>query len=215
MRSALLCGVLLATVASAAENESEPPSPPPPPPEVETHQTFVGLVPIGLSQGLIAIDGERVLSPKLSARVGLRFVGSFARHGNGDLLANNTQLLAGVEPGIRYYLTGSALDGLWLGPHLEFSYQRVTTSTPPGPTVTTDKTWGWGAGGAVLLGYSMVVTRGLTLQAGVGLGVTYSSSHLDLVGSSLNGGPGGPSSSFNSHSWTLAQRSTLAVGWSF
>lgn len=211
MRSALICGVLLATVASAAEAEKEPE----PPPEVESRRTFVGLVPIALSESLIAIDGERVLTPKLSAWMGLRFAGSFSRRGSGDVLGDSTQLVAGVEPGVRYYLTGSALDGLWLGPHLELSYQRSTNTSQglQGDPVTNHNR-DWTAGGAVLLGYSMIVTRGLTVQAGVGLGCNYSSSTLQ-VGSLLDSDSGGLSGSFDNHGWTLSQRATLAVGWSF
>ncbi len=212
MRSGVICGVLLATVASAAGKQPEPS------PEGEVRQTFVGLVPISLSQGLLAIDGEQVLNPKLSVRLGVRFGGSFSKRGKDDLTGDSSNLLMGVEPGIRYYLMGSALDGLWWEPHVEGAYQRQTTKSrliENGIMIgmVTNRVQGWTAGVATLLGYSAVVARGLTIQGGVGFGVNYTFSQMGVEPPA--GSVGVQTGLPDNHTWTLSPRATLAVGWSF
>jgi hypothetical protein len=191
MRHVVLCGVLFAMAASASEYSWS---------EFDAPQTFVGLAVIPLTQGALALDGERVLSPKVSARLGVRLdAGLFSRDGDEEW-GDSSLLAVGIEPGFRYYLTGSVTDGLWVGPHLELSGRW--RGFPP------SRKLGLGAGIAALVGYSMVVSRGLTLQAGVGLGASYSSGVIWLWDGY---------SELASHDdiWGLTERASLSVGWVF
>jgi len=201
----VMCALLLATVASASAEEVNP--------ETEIRRTFVGVVPLPLRQGLIAVDGERVLAPRLSARMGVRFGGGrFKDEGTGGE-GNTTSLGVGVEPGLRYYLTGTVLNGLWIGAHLELSggwYSRKAVGDLSDMT-SRDRTWSAGVG--ALMGYSMVVSQGFTVQAGVGLGASYDSLRWTVQDTANPEGP--QEASLERASWGFAERATLAVGWAF
>lgn len=201
----VICAVLLATVASASAEEANP--------ETEVRRTFVGVIPLSVRQGLIAVDGEQALAPRLSARMGVRFGGGlFKNEGTGGV-GDSTNLGVGVESGIRYYLTGTALNGLWIGPHLELSggWSSRTTVGDLSELTSRDRTWSAGAG--ALMGYSMVVAQGFTVQAGVGLGASYNSLRWTVQDTTSPEQP--QESSFHSASWGFAERATLAVGWAF
>jgi hypothetical protein len=63
------------------------------------------------------------------------------------------------------------------------------------------------------MGYSMVVSRGFTVQAGVGLGASYSSTRSAITDTT---DPEQPRRfPFHARSWGFAERATLAVGWAF
>jgi len=201
----VMCAVLLATVASASAEEASP--------ETEVRRTFVGVVPLSFRQGLIAVDGEQGLTSRLSARMGVRFgAGLFKNEGTGGV-GGTTNLGVGVEAGIRYYLTGTALNGLWIGPHLELAgggYSRENVGDLSEMT-SRDRTWSAGVG--ALMGYSMVVSQGFTVQAGVGFGASYHSLRWTLRDTT---NPEQPlESSLDSVSWGFAERATLALGWAF
>jgi hypothetical protein len=198
----LLYGVLFATATSAAEpaGSSEP----------GARRTFVGLVPFELGKGVLAVDAQRVESPKHSIRLGVRLDVDARDLNEGS--ATRSRLLIGIQPGFRYYLTGSALDGLWVGPHLDLSLQGVEARDGFLPNH-----WGWSVGVGTLVGYSMVVTRGLTVQAGVGLGVSYLSGHFVYQHLVVD-----PNSELTYYTrvwefkeWSFTESSTLVVGWTF
>jgi ribosome biogenesis GTPase len=63
-------------------------------------------------------------------------------------------------------VTGTALDGLWIGSHVELSYGQFNTRSISGPLEIEGSGQNWRAGAAALVGYSMIVSRGLTVQAG-------------------------------------------------
>ncbi len=213
MRGGIMaCAVLLATVASASEGEA--------PAEAEERRMFVGLVPVPLDRGLIAVDGEWRVGPKLSVRIGGRFGARLSQNesvrGAGEV---HSDVNVGLEPGVRYYLTGTTLDGLWIGPHLElsrgwFTHELLSTTLGVNASLLSVKGHGrsWSAGAGVLIGYSVVLPRGLTVQAGVGFGASYSSIRTTTPGVSP-----GLNQLLQSHSrsWGAAERATLAVGWAF
>jgi hypothetical protein len=200
----VLCGVLWATAASASEQE--------PSPELEARRTFVGLEAVALSRGLLAVDGERVLSPKLSVRLGVR-LGARLFETRGDQFPGDTSsFLVGLVPGLRYYLTGAAPDGLWVGSQAELLRQGYDTGSGT-PSQVTARNRAWSVGVATLVGYSMVVTRGLTVQAGVGLEASYSTGQLTVRNTTV---PGEESeSTFQHREWGVSEKATLAVGWAF
>jgi Protein of unknown function (DUF3575) len=169
-------------------------------------------MPLSLPEGRIAIDGEQVLGPKLSVHLGVRFGAGLSKSDGASGLGDFTNLGVGVEPGLRYYLTGTVLNGLWIGPHLELSQLWHSTESVGGPSEMTTRTHTWSAGVGALLGYSMVVSQGFTVQAGVGLGASYSSTQWtvqDMTPGQVQEFP------FRSTSWGFAERATLAVGWAF
>lgn len=192
MRYMVLCGVLFAVAASASEQTLSP--------EFEARRTFVGLAVDPLTQWALALDGERMLNPKVSVRLGVRIdAGSFTRN-RDDEWGNSSLLATAIEPGFRYYLRGSVTDGLWVGPHLELSgrWRGFPLS----------RNLQMGAGIAALVGYSMDVYQGLTWQTGVGLSASYSSNVKWITSSDRE-------IAIHEHIWSFADRATLAVGWVF
>lgn len=213
-RGLLVCVVLWAAVAAAKEQEASP--------EVEARKTFVGLVATSLGRGLLAIDGEHAVSPRLSIRTGLRIGAGLVRSDEVPRrlsTGSTSNLRAGLESGIRYYVTGTALDGMWLGPHVELSYGQDTASTvlgslnSPATMEVTNRWRNWHLGVGALVGYSMVVTRGLTVQAGVGLGGGYTSGRTEFGDTGSSDQPDGLD--VQTRSWEISERAMLAVGWSF
>ena len=100
-----------------------------------------------------------------------------------------------------------------IGPHLELSYRQYNTHNVIDTLETEGSGQSWRAGAGALMGYSMVVARGFTVQAGVGLGAAYS---WDRTTMKDNLNPEQPMAvAFRSRRWDFAERATLAVGWSF
>jgi hypothetical protein len=201
MRYVVLCGVLFAMTSSAVEPVVSP--------EPQAHRTFVGLLPVAMGKGLLAVDSEWVESQKHSVRLGTRLAIEVRDLGGGS--ATRSRLHIGIEQGFRYYLTGTALNGLWVGPHLELSLQGV------GAGSVLPEHWGYSGGVGTLIGYSRVMFQGLTMQAGVGLGVSYAFGHtVQLV---IVPGPDGRLEQqigvIRFQEWSLTERATLAVGWAF
>jgi len=205
-RGLLVCAVLLATVATAAEKEASP--------EAEARQTFVGLAPIPLGRGLVAIDAEHAVGPRLSLRTGIRIGAGVSKSQAAAGDGGNATLNLSVEPGLRYYVTGTALDGLWIGPHLELAYGLFDNENVQGTDTFKSHGRNWSAGVGALVGYSMVVSRGLTVQAGVGLGAAYMWDRSTMQGLELPSGQP-TETEFSSRRWGVSERATLAVGWSF
>lgn len=205
MRQLLLCGMLLATVASASEQE--------PSPELESRRTFVGLEAAELSRGLLAVDGERVLSPMFSVRLGIRLGGRRLEDTESQTPLATSSFTLGVAPGLRFYLTGTAPEGPWVGSHVELLRQGYSTRFGDSAEAAT-RNRAWSAGVSTLVGYSMVVSRGLTVQAGVGLAASYATGQMTVRNTTL---PSGESEvlTFDQRSWGVSERASLAVGWTF
>jgi hypothetical protein len=79
----------------------------------------------------------------------------------------------------------------------------------------------WSVGAAALVGYSMVVSEGLTVQAGVGFGATRVWERTErygiMVGTlSTRAAQQQPQLvEVRSTAWSIGERVSLAVGWSF
>ncbi|WP_224362819.1 DUF3575 domain-containing protein [Hyalangium versicolor] len=208
MRSGMMCGVVLAVVASAASAAEQEQAQ-----ESEAPRTFVGLAPVSLGQGLLGLDGEQVLGPRLSARLGVR-LGAGLGATRGDIAGIDSRYFqVGFEPGLRYYLTGTALDGVWLGSNLELSHLWLEHEPSQGNAGSTTHNRDWNLGVAALAGYSMVVSRGLTVQAGLGFGASYGSGRMTVRDDS---NPNNVlEARFDTEVWTIDERATLVVGWAF
>lgn len=199
-------------------------------PEVDARKTFLGLsiVPgVPRVLGSLGLEVERALGERVSVRLGVSASTNWgaSKYGTSELSSQSFELVA--DPGIRFYLTGRALSGLWVGPSIEL--QRAWGSSesmplfpdwPPGEVSSRR----WSVGASALVGYSMVLREGLTVQAGVGFGVSRGWSRDTIAGGGLGGvlvsgaqlQPLQPAvSESRGTSWDFSERVSLAVGWAF
>ncbi|RKH34801.1 hypothetical protein D7Y13_27160 [Corallococcus praedator] len=175
----------------------------------------------------LAIEGERVLGEHVSVSLGV--FGSF-RHDRSRLDdppstgykgQDITQYRVGLAPAVRFYLSGTAPQGLWVSPRLELSYLQESTKQ-----VADDPSGGfgfslfprqsevWSVGGLALVGYSVVLEPGFTVQAGVGLGARREALAYDTAGL-ISGGGEPPAEKAHQTTWVFTQRVLVNLGWAF
>jgi hypothetical protein len=229
MRGAMvMTAVLWATAAGAVEVEERALAP-----EAQAPRTFVGLsvLPLGMG-GALGLEGERAVGERVSVRLGVRAgasLGSQEFNGRGQGSSfQNFQLAA--TPGVRFFLTGRAPEGLWAGPNLELSRgwtkSEFDMANPDGTSGTfRTNTTSWGVGAELMLGYTLVLSQGLTVQAGVGLGGGWARSSpagFGPLGAIIPTSDGtgalqsqAPSEDTYVDSWNFRERVSLAVGWAF
>ncbi|XXF76160.1 DUF3575 domain-containing protein [Myxococcaceae bacterium GXIMD 01537] len=227
MRSAMvLTAVLWATAAGAAEELASEA-------EVQARRTFVGLsvLPLGTG-GAVGLEAERAVGERVSVRLGVRAGASLTSQGIDGQGTDYSSFQIAATPGVRFFLTGRAPEGLWVGPNLELSRgwmnttsKWVNTISGESATQSSDSTR-WGVGGELMLGYTLVLSRGLTAQAGVGFGGGWSSIESEgfvfpPIGATV------PTSGVRAlqtqlpvetqhvESWNFRERVSLAVGWAF
>jgi hypothetical protein len=181
--------------------------------ELRKRRTFVGLgVPLA-DRGL-SLEGERELGERFSVSLGLRMGFNVGEEEGRDGDVDTSYLLLGVEPGARFYMTGSAMDGLWFGPRLEWARAWREPSTATHPALLESSQREWHVGGAALLGYSIRLRRGFSVQAALGLGVTQRL--VRQRGTTLPFGGDEPQAWNDSfRAWNVGHRAQLAVGWTF
>lgn len=150
-------------------------------------RTFVG-VAVPLAPGGFALEGEQELDDGFTATLGLRALFDLGRWSRvlGDSAPSSPRL--GLEPGVRFYVRGSALEGMWFGPRFELAH-----------TWRDARGRSWDMGGALLAGYSVLLGQGFTVQGALGVGATYRP----------------PLAGFNLWTVTVGHRAQLSVGWSF
>ncbi|HEX8825810.1 MAG TPA: DUF3575 domain-containing protein [Archangium sp.] len=199
--------VMAARAGEGTPGEGEP-TPRVPAPTVGQHRTFVGLS-VPLLEGGLALEGERELDDRSSVSLGLRVAFNAADWTSLSADSEHDYLLVAAEPGLRFYLRGRTLDGLWLGPRLELGQVWLRSRDEAAPV----RAWReWEVGGAVLTGYSLRLGDGFTVQAALGLGLTYRRG-LGLLSPregehyQVRGDPQGI--------WVAGPRGHLSVGWSF
>jgi hypothetical protein len=189
---------------------------------VERRNVVTVSIPI---QGLgnpVAIEGERVLGERFS--VGLGVFASFTHdrtryedaEASGREGSNRTSYELGLSPGVRFYLTGRAPQGLWLSPRLEVGVGRSNYETLralSGPATLPDSdSDNWSIGGTAVLGYSVVLEPGFCVQGGVGLGARRSAVAYDTfaqLGDQIQ------TQRVHQSSWILTQRLVLNLGVAF
>ena len=179
-------------------------------PEVSTstraqHRMYVGLS-VPLLVGGLALEGERELDEHSSVSLGLRAAFNSVEWTSLSVDRDRDYVLVALEPGLRLYPRGRTLDGMWFGPRLEVGHAWLRSSSE-GPG------WReWELGGAMLAGYSLRLGRGFTVQAALGLGLTYRmglgiASPREGEEYQVRGDPYGR--------WVAGPRGHLSVGWSF
>ncbi|NBD09840.1 hypothetical protein [Corallococcus silvisoli] len=190
---------------------------------VERRNVVTVSVPIQAGSTRVVLAGERVLGERFSLELGLFAGFNHTRQRfeepwpNGAVGSNQTQYELGLTPGVRFYLAGRAPQGLWLSPRLEVTLGRAShgmlPSTLNGPLLPDLDANPWSVGGMAVLGYSVVVDPGFTVQAGVGVGAVRSANSYDQGTWHSDGGM----SVERAHdtTWSFAQRLLLNLGWAF
>jgi hypothetical protein len=215
----LLMTVLLSASASAAETEAPPPAP-------ESRRTILGILFNPSQLGVLALQGERVVSPRVSVGLGVRAgilrAGGETRYSTPsgtDMESERSSYLVGVGPQARFFLTGTAPQGLWLSPQLDVtrSWGRFySRGSPLAEWESETKTRGWSIGGTALLGYSTVVGKGLAVQIGAGVETRYERTrNADQHNPPSDSGLFWSDSMRRSRSWYVSERVALSLGWAF
>ncbi|RKH55314.1 hypothetical protein [Corallococcus aberystwythensis] len=210
--------VLVSAVAFAEEGVTTGSFP------VERRNVVTVSVPLQSQSTQVALEGEHVMGERFS--VGLGVFAAFNRvqsrfrvpEPSGLEGFDSTSYELGLAPSVRFYLTGRAPQGLWLAPRLEVGVGRSSNSAvgdiPDAQFINdTDADTLWSVGGTAVLGYSMVLESGFTVQGGVGVGARRNGIAYD----SVRLGPTGESGLVRIHqsTWLFTQRILLNVGWAF
>ncbi len=202
--------VMMALWMTAARAGEDTPGEGEPDAEVSTptrrqHRLYVGLA-VPLLVGGLTLEGERELDEHSSVSLGLRTAFNSVEWTSLSTDRDRDYVLVALEPGLRLYARGRTFNGMWLGPRLEVGHAWLRSSSE-GPG------WReWELGGAVLAGYSLRLGGGFTVQAALGLGLTYRiglglASPLEGEEYQVRGDPYGR--------WVAGPRGHLSVGWSF
>ncbi|MCP3136585.1 hypothetical protein [Pyxidicoccus xibeiensis] len=216
LHTSLLTAALLFTSASAAEEYGPPPVEPP-----RAHRTLLGMSITALQYGELSLEGERVVSPRVSVALGLRAgLSSLSVRASSEFAGgDNDQLrtMLGVAPAARFFLTGSAPEGLWLSPRLEATREWVDYKASEEGAWNFESTESaWSFGGAALVGYTTIVGRGLAIQGGVGLAAVHERNRRTLLTLPSRGTEGASSEvETRNRSWSVGPRMDVSVGWAF
>ncbi|HZI09997.1 MAG TPA: hypothetical protein VE153_06350 [Myxococcus sp.] len=211
----VLMSVLLSASASAKGE---------PAPTAEAGRNILG-VSLALNQwGLVGLQGERVVGSRLAVGLGLR--GGVQRtEGHFQVEEPVTpgaeqklsSYMLGVGPYARFFLTGTAPEGLWLSPRVELT--RWWTSWHSQGELGWDsesEDRRWSIGGVAMLGYSAIVGRGLSLQVGAGAEVRHERGQM-LSRFTPQAGGNAPAAEARgrSRAWHVRERIEASLGWAF
>ncbi|MBZ4336174.1 autotransporter outer membrane beta-barrel domain-containing protein [Corallococcus sp. AS-1-12] len=171
--------------------------------------------------GQLSLEGERVLGERFSLGLGVSATFSHDRTRfeeeelSGAEGYNRSFFQVGLAPSARFYLTGRAPQGLWLSPRLEVGVGRSSNGMVGSLLGEPEDTHAdnWFVGGMAVLGYTVVVEPGFTVQGGVGFGARRDALAYDTV--RLGSGGGTEWVRLHQSSWNLTQRLLLNLGWAF
>ena len=124
-----------------------------------------------------------------------------------------------VEPGVHFYLSGRALEGFWVGPHLEAALSRFNSrsfgfSPPDGVQRTDTESRAFSYGGSVRAGYTAILSPGLAVQ--VGLGLAAINNRMTTISRTSFGEGSMVGMGFNlipPRYWSVEPRLSVALGW--
>ncbi|MFY2556306.1 hypothetical protein ACN469_01575 [Corallococcus terminator] len=215
----MLCLTLLSSAVAHAQELSASPS-------VSTaRNTVLGVAITPNELGVVTLEGERVVSPRVSVGLGLRTGFTQAKNwstamapGEPESEGGSSGFILGVGPRARFFLVGDAPEGLWVSPGLEVtrSWRRYEGDGQMSVTESEHRTWSFGA--TAMLGYTAILGRGLAVQAGVGAEVRHDSSRASI---NITPKPGyedsyfGGEQSIKGRSWLVNERLALSLGWAF
>lgn len=180
-RMRLLWAVTALAFSSVAMAQTEIAVSPEPAP-VQPRSTLIAVSPQLLGNGL-AVSVEHALSPRWSWELGL-FGNAVGLLSPAGFLSLGAQL----RPAAHVYLWGTAPSGLWVGPQLLLGMDAlrstVLTTSSSGQGTTLDaSTRQTTVGGAVLVGFNLVLPYGLTLAASAGPALA----HRSVISDNSNG----------------------------
>ncbi|WP_172810578.1 hypothetical protein [Corallococcus exiguus] len=171
----------------------------------------------------LSLEGERVMGERFSVGLGVSAIFNQVRsrfeepQPGGVEGFDSASYQFGLAPSVRFYLTGRAPQGLWVSPRLEASLGRSTNETvfrpEEGQPSNDNPTDIWSVGGSAVVGYSVVLEPGFTVQGGVGFGARREALAYDSWRSSENGLP--ELTRVHQSAWLFTQRIVLNVGWAF
>lgn len=154
-----------------------------PPAQQLWRRNALSLEPLPAISGAVRGTYERALTPRLSAVVAGQF--SVAGQANEATQADMSEDLAssqfgfGAGPGIQYYFTGTAPEGLWAGLRLDFLYELKSFSQelqgqglPEGGLEARSFGGALSYGTTVSAGYSATFANGFLVQLGGEFGIT-------------------------------------------
>ncbi|WP_147448575.1 hypothetical protein [Corallococcus terminator] len=178
-------------------------------------------VPVGQSQ--LSLEGEHVLSERVSVGLGV-FVSVYEYQRRWENVPveelegqNHGSWQAGLSPAVRFFLTGTAPQGLWVSPRLEVGYGRDSIKRTGTEVVNQafdeSQHETLSLGGSGVLGYSMVLESGFTARAGLGLGVRREFASHEYFSQDSQGRTSLDKS--KDSSWSLTQQLLFSLGWAF
>ncbi|WP_141333225.1 hypothetical protein [Myxococcus sp. AB025B] len=209
-----LCLVLLSSAVAHANPSSTVST------EAVPRKTVVGLAVNPTDWGQLVLEGERVVGPRVSVGLGLH-VGVHVSNGSRDLERTEQRLETrdslfqlGVVPRARFFLSGTAPEGLWVSPQLEVIHQwREYEQFVVEDEGNESSIRSLQLGGAALVGYTAILGQGLAVQAGVGVGARHSSDRYESRQPVLPSGE--VNTSTKGRSWTFDERLQVSLGWAF
>lgn len=211
----MLCLTLLSSAVAHAQELSAAPS------VSQGRKTVLGVSITPDQWSVVTLEGERVVSPRVSLGLGLR-TGLAGRDGDSGLLVNgepvdtkSSTFLLGVLPRARFFLMGDAPEGLWVSPQLEVTRKWSTYEQTWAGIFADSRIRTWHLGMTGLLGYTAILGRGLAVQAGVGAELWRESyRNMDRRIQLPDGEVIHEGESENS-TWGLDERMMLSLGWAF
>ncbi len=194
-------------------------------------RTLLALDMASLLRGTLQLEGEHAVTDWLSVRLGAGFSfyvthsDAFAFGGGGIGPLQVTQITQAVsqgwgvnaEPGLHFFLSGTAPEGLWVGPHLGLGMTRTNFESLAGEQqVSVSDGRNVTLYGDVLVGYTRVLVKGVTLQAAVGVrGSRNSSTTWNRVRNADGELVLVSDSPYRANQWHAQPAGRLSLGWSF
>jgi len=183
----------------------------------EARRTVLLVQPLFMGMGRVGAGVEHAVGTHvaLSATVQGLFVADTFRLAAGEPGIFTARYGVSVDPGVHFYLAGRAPEGLWVGPHVEASWDRMSGHyrlvTPEGYLPVDNSMRSLQYGGSARVGYTAILSPGLSAQ--VGLGLTALRGRSTIV-NALADGTGSVERTLE-RGWSLAPRLTVGVGWAF
>ncbi|ATB30130.1 hypothetical protein [Melittangium boletus] len=183
----------------------------------EARRTVLLVQPLFMGMGQVGAGVEQAVGGHvaLSASVQGTFIANTFRLAAGAPGISTVRYGVSVDPGVHFYLAGRAPEGLWVGPHLEASWERMSGHyrivTPDGGLPVDSGMGSLQYGGSARVGYTAILSPGLSAQ--VGLGLSALRGRTTIVNASADGT--GTVEQTTERGWSLAPRLTVGVGWAF
>ena len=147
----------------------------PPPVELDSGLKHdITFNPFALIFGTVSLEYEQAINPRISFYAGPSIL---AWNALGSYAGESTKAY-GLAAGLRFFISGSAPEGFWVGPDVSLAYANATVTAGS----TTVSATGYGVKVSALAGYTWFFSR-FVLSLGGGFGFHHQQEH----GSSSDG----------------------------